>query len=300
MKTIVFGRRPKVYLPEIKAYTNYIERYLPEYRAYDSYDLDNYDIEQSDIVWRFMGFDVFDIRDKGRQVIHEYNSLSAGYFARTRNEIKKSVNKRPHARIFLNRAVKKGFSFQDNIPCAVRDMGVDKQFFIKKSNAPLYDFIYAGSLDRGLIVSKTLEHFKNNLKGAKLLVVGEVPKNIFKRYGQLSNITFTGRVPYTEVPELMAQARFGLNLMPDVYPFNAQTATKVLEYCAVGIPVVTTNYKWVRRFCIKKDAKFFNLRKDLGNLTMENLEKFSFVIPDVQDYEWNTLIKNSGVFDLLK
>ncbi len=300
MKKIVFGRRPKVYLPEISAYINYVNKNVDDWTGYDSLEMDNYDPMDFDVVWRFMGFDV---AGKGRNIVHEYNSLSTGMFAHFKNDVKRFCNKKPMARVFLSRAVKSHFPFTDNVPHIMRDMGIDKEFFTS-NNAPAnpeYDFVYAGSIkDRGQVVLNILEHFKTNLQGVKLLVIGGVSNEVRDAYGQSSsNITFTGRVPYTDVPELARRARLGLNLMPDVYPLNAQTATKVIEYCALNLGVVSSNYKWARRFERKRHARFFFLENDFSNLTMKNIEKFDFMTPNVDDLEWDTLIRSSKVFDIL-
>ncbi len=299
MKKIVFGRRPQVYLPEISAYINYINTNLDGWSGYDSQEIDDYNPLDFDVVWRFMGFDV---RRKGHKVIHEYNSLSTGLFAYSKNSIKKLVNVRPAARVFLNRAVRSQFSFKDDVPYVLRDMGIDKSFFLNASEAKKeYDFVYAGSLkDRGRVIVNALEQFKSHCRDAKLLVIGNVPDTIYNHFGGLQNITFTGRVPYSEVPTLACKACYGLNLMPDIYPLNSQTATKVIEYCALGLPVVSSDYKWVRRFESSRQGRFFFLNKDLSNLNVRDIQKFEFCVPNVKDLEWNNLIQASGIFNLLK
>ena len=298
MKTIVFERKPNVYLPEIIAYINYIENNISEFSAFDSEQIDDYNPTDFDIVWRFMGLD---IRGTGRTVVHEYNSLSTGNFSSIKNKIKQTINIKPDARIFLNETVKKGFSFIDDIPFKYRDMGVDSIFFQhRKKNEPEYDFVYAGSLDRGKIIFSVLNHFRTTLKTSTLLIIGDVPDDLLKEYKNTYNIIFTGRVPYEEVAVLISKARYGLNLMPDKYPFNLQTATKVLEYCASGLPIISTDYSWIRQFERKKNGKFFFLNYNLENFTIENLEKHSFQTPKVDDYKWETVINNSKIFDLLR
>lgn len=296
MTKIAFERRPNVYLPELTAYKRYVEKNMPGFSAFDSADVDGYDPMDFDIVWRFMGLDT---KGTGRRVIHEYNSLSTGNFARFKNAVKQTLNARPYARVFLNETVRKGFFFPDSVPFRCRDMGIDLSFFQKREAAPEYDFIYAGSLNRGDSILSVLEHFKTTLKTASLLVVGNVSGEIHERYGAAKNIVFTGRVPHAEVSALMAKARYGLNLMPDRYPFNLQTATKVLEYCAAGLPVVSTDYRWIREFERNRKAKFFLLDGNLENLTLENLKNFPFQIPNVDDCEWGRVIEQSRVFDLL-
>ena len=298
MKKIVFGRRPKVYLPEITAYVDYINNNLKGWVSYDSKDIDDYNPNDFDAVWRFMGFDM---TGKGQQVIHEYNSLSTGQYALLKNNIKKFCNSKPDARVFLNRAVRSHFSFHDGVPEARRDMGVDNRFFTAESVKKKYDFVYAGSLSgRGDTVFRGLSHFKDNLKEASIIVIGNVPDEIHEAFSRTSNITFTGQVPYQDIPKLAKSAEYGINFMPDIYPLNAQTATKVLEYCALGLKIVTSDYKWSRKFERRRHAKFFFLDNDFKNFNLKNIQNFDFVTPNVRDLEWNSLIKTSGVFDLLK
>ncbi len=295
---ILFERRPGVYLPEIAAYRAYCARNLPEVQTAETgEERQVHDPEAFDVVWRFMGMDR---AGTGRRVIHEYNSLSTGRWARVKNSLKKGLNSRPTARIFLNDQVREGFSFSDNVPFRCRDMGVDQAFFAKaEGGKPEYDFVYAGSLDRGAIIRRVLAHFRDCPKTGRLLVIGSVPDDLYKAFKDVKSIIFAGRIPYVHVPHLMSQARYGLNLMPDCYPLNLQTATKVLEYCAVGLSVVTTDYRWVRAFERTRGASFFYLMSDVSNLTLANLENHAFHTPSVEDLEWDKIIGKSGVFDLL-
>lgn len=297
MSTVVFGRRPKVYLPEITAYIDYINNHVDGWTGYDSHDIKDYSPNDFDVVWRFMGMDR---SGQGRKIIHEYNSLSTGSFASFKNKMKKACNQRPDGRVFLNRAVKSHFSFNDGVPERMRDMGIDKHFFDLSDVKKEYDFVYSGSLtDRGRVVTDGLHFFKDQLKEYSLLVIGDVPDAIYDYFKDTKNITFTGRVPYRDVPNVAKKAIYGLNLMPDIYPLNAQTATKVIEYCALGLKVVTSDYKWSRKFCRTRQANFFFLKNDFENLTPKNLESFEFKTPSVDDLEWSSLIKSSKIFDLL-
>jgi len=54
---------------------------------------------------------------------------------------------------------------------------------------------------------------------------------------------------------MLRRARYGLNLVPDRLPYSEQTSTKLLEYCAVGLPVVSTDYRWVRGFAQQHGAR---------------------------------------------
>lgn len=300
MKKILFKRRKGVYLPEISAYMAYLRDRFPAVQAYDSSTLaEGFSESAFDVVWEFMGFDTKSEGDSF--LVHEYGSLSVGKFPRIKNLIKRQLNVTPDRHVFLNDIVRRDMGFRDSIPYRLRDMGISGNFF---RDAPAsgadFDFVYSGSLNRGKIISAMLDHFRTKMKGCRLLVVGAVPDDIHQTFGETANITFTGRIKYEDVPDTIRQARYGLNIMPDIYPYNVQTSTKVLEYCAAAIPVVSTDYKWIRDFEARAHGKFFFVDNDLDNLSLENLEKHPFTIPSLKEYEWSRIIENSGVFDFLK
>lgn len=296
MKTILFEGPAHTYLPEIPAYIRFLSQNYPDVRAYNSTEIKDYHPLDFDVVWRFMGLDV---RARGHHVVHEYNSLSAGKIPYIKNFSKYMLNGIPERRVFLNKIVRTGFPFRDDIPFGFRDMGIASKFF-EVTPRPEYDFVYAGSIHRGLEVIKMLEYFAGTLKDATLLIVGSVNPDVVRHYAGAANITFAGRVHYTEVPEIMAKGRYGLNLVPDRYPYNVQTATKVLEYLALGLPVVSMRYRWIENFMQQKDGRIFWLTPDFSNLTLKNVESFSFKIPDVQNRRWRDVIRDSGIFDFLK
>jgi len=298
MKTILFEGPAHTYLPEIPAYMRFLAQNFPDVKAYNASEIRDYTPMDFDVMWRFMGLDVL---ARGRYVVHEYNSLSAGTLPHAKNFLKYMLNGYPRRRVFLNKMVRTGFPFRDQakIPYAFRDMGIASKFF-EISPKPEYDFVYAGSIHRGPEVLKMLEHFATTLKDASILIVGSVNPDVLAHYTNVPNITFAGRVHYTEVAEWIAKGRYGLNLVPDQYPYNRQTATKVLEYCALKLPIVSMKYRWMEHFVTQKDAQVFWLSPDFKNLTRENVESFAFKIPDVRGRRWRDVIAESGIFDFLR
>lgn len=296
MPSILFMRAPGIYLPEIDAYIDFLRLHYPNVTAFDSAMLGRFDTLDYDVVWRFMGTD-FSSRDP--YVIHEYNSLSAGHLPVLRNWIKAKFNRKPRRRIFLNDLVRRGFNFQDDVPNAIREMGIASGFF-EVTPDPQYDFVYAGSIHRGNDVLKMLDQFTGPLRNATIYVIGAVRQDIRDSYKPYDNIIFAGRLPYEEVPSHMARGRYGLNLIPDRYPFNVQTATKVLEYCALGLPIVSMKYRWIESFVKRTKGSVFWLNKGFDNLSLQALEQHHFKTPNVARRDWHSVIMRSKIFEFLK
>lgn len=275
------------YTPEAYAYQQYLVGY--GYDVQLDFNLDN----NNDINIYFMGLRPFWSNKNGKAFeIHEYQSLSTPPYSYAKNKLKRIINKKPVGRIFLNNDVKKCFSFNDNIPYIKRDMGVDEILFQKPKLNPDFDILYSGSVSGrvGLI-----ENLVKLAKNYKLIVVGQV-EGIEKEYLTNKNITLTGRVNRHELPEIYSNVRYGLNYTPDLYPFNIQTSTKTLEYLAAGLGVISNRYQWIEEFCDKLNYEpiwLEDLNETEINLINNNL-------PDMSEYSWNNILKNSKFENFIK
>lgn len=288
MKKILMLSSGKAILPEINAY----KKYITDYQIVDSRELDIIDFTEFDLIWKFMGTDIF--RKLDIPVIHEYASLSTGKFPKLKNEIKRVFNIKPKVRIFLNKNVKNEFGFNDKIPYIYRDMGIDECFFLKNEKKN-YDFVYVGSMsnDRGIV--NILEKFTQDLKNSSLLMIGEPDKSIYEAYKKYSNIVFTGKLKYQDVPKIASQAEYAINYIPDKYPYNLQTSTKLLEYIAMNLKVITTDYLWVNEFEKEREMKFYRVLNDLRELDEKNLRNFNFKNTNIKDRLWKNIIDKSKV-----
>lgn len=285
----------KAYMPEIGAYAAYLnesDEFSADIVSDEAQINDDYDV-----VWKVMGLD----RKRSNQhaLIHEYNTITVGKNAKLKDLLKRILNTKPDGRIFQNKKVHDVFNFKDNQPFIYRDMGISKQYFIDNKVEKIYDFVYIGTMDPSRQLNKMLEMFKAN-PDLSICLIGTPDPILEREYGHLDNVHFVGRVPYEELPLTAAKARYGMNFIPDIFPFNKQTSTKMLEYCALGLQVVTTSYEWVNQFEKDNDARFFKLDDKLTNLTRENLEQFDFKTPDLSHLEWNTLFDKAEVKPFIK
>jgi glycosyltransferase involved in cell wall biosynthesis len=79
----------------------------------------------------------------------------------------------------------------------------------------------------------------------EMLIVGDGPERgtVERRARELrlsDRVTITGWVPFEEVPVLLASAHVGIDTSPPIAVNHGSTMVKVMEYLAVGLPVVAT------------------------------------------------------------
>ncbi|MBP0724472.1 glycosyltransferase [Bacillus sp. RG28] len=299
MKKILLERTSKSYLPQIDATIKYFNGKNLGFRLFDSYEIKDIKLNEFDCLWKFMGIDTS--RNIDIPIIHEYPSLSTGIFPKLKNKLKKSITSKPHLRIFLNEYVKEEMGFNDQIEYVYRDVGVDDQFFQYKESVKKYDCVYVGSISKARGIPQLLDQFKYKYKNLSLLLVGTVPDEIYNHYSNCDNITFTGNLPYEDVPKYASQAVYGINYMPNKYPYNLQTSTKLLEYLAMDLQVITTDYFWINHFMKENQLNFIKINENLDNL--ETLMKSHEIIPNqftkMEKFKWTNIIEQSGLEEKL-
>jgi len=295
---ILFVRTGKAFLPEIDAYVKYFNK-LEGFEAYDSQLLDeNYSIDDFDVIWEFKGFG--GVRDVNKVIVHDYASLSTGSFPKVKNNLKKWLNPKPNLRVFLNQAVRQGFNFNDDIEFCYRDMGIDERFLSVKSEEKEYDFVYVGSICKGRGMDRFLAEFTRKPQG-KLCLIGNVEDDIYNEYKHNKDLVFTGSVPYGEVPIIASKAVYGINYIPDKYPFNIQTSTKLLEYLALGLKVITTDYQWVRDFEKLHGCSFYKLNLKQDGFNRDYIESYDYKSNfAVENHLWDVVLENSGLKEKIR
>lgn len=295
---ILYKRSEGALLPDIDAYVKYLNQ-DPFFQAYDSRSLtDGYDLKDFDAIWEFKGLG--GDRPENQLLIHEYASLSTGRFAKLKNLVKSIKNPKPDLRVFLNQDVRDGFYFRDGIDQIFRDMGLDQQFIDVPKPKKEFDFIYVGSVSKEREIDKLLHSFTQHKQG-KLHLVGTIEDDeIYTTYKDHPDITFVGRVDYADIPELASKAVYGINYIPNKYPYTLQTSTKMLEYSALDLKIISTDYKWARDFERKHGSKFYYLNEAMDfNLT--NIDKFEFKNNfNAADYTWDKVFEQAQLKDRLK
>lgn len=282
------------YLPELQAYVEYVQAAGHQARVHRKMASLP---EDAAVLWWMCGQVSGHLAKRYPSAfhIHEYASTSVPPLAWLKDQVKRLRQPRPQYRIFQNAWVEQRMQFGDGIPYECRDMGIAPIFFemSHELSAPEFDFVYLGEMRRlqyFLPVFDGLAH-----AGKSVLLVGELPEELNRQLKVYANVTSTGRLEHNQVPVHLRRARFGLNLVPDQLPYTRQTSTKLLEYCAAGLLVVSTDYRWVRAFEQQYRARFayipFHADAEVYCALLGSaLNQQSFVVPDIRPLAWPTLL----------
>ena len=251
--TVHFVRNGPAYLPELDAYAAFIQARGQQAVVHDTGATVPVNAQ---VVWWMCGrvLHAEARRLKHAFHIHEYASASVPPHAWLKDVVKHWTQPKPDYRIFQNGWVRERMGFDDGVPCSLRDMGVPADF-LQAGGAQVidHDLVYLGEMGR-------LRHFLPTLQalsqaGLKLLLVGQLPADLEGVLRLSPGVQCTGRIAQSEVPAQLLRARAGLNLMPERLPLSMQTSTKVLEYLAVGLPVLSNDYAWARRMASQHSGR---------------------------------------------
>ena len=253
--------RPSIsFLPEVDAYARVLSAHGHTVKISSAEDPVP-DTSQVDLVYRFGGF----LARRASHVpeIHEYSSASTGRAPHLKNAIKSRFSTRPVGRVFLNNSVRGQFHFEDSVPWITRDMGVDRRFLeVRDFRERSHDIVYVGSIEGRKRVEESLLRLAK--KGLRVAVAGQADSVAIRKF-KTAGISFAGRLPTHEIPGFLAQANYGLNFTPDVYPFNQQTSTKVLEYLTAGLTVISNSYPWIETHSRLIGYQYLDLRAFLSS-----------------------------------
>lgn len=235
-------------------------------------------------------------------LVHEYASASVPPFAWAKDQIKRWTQPRPHYRLFQNDWVRHRLGFTDNIPWEFREMGIAPAFLScpPLASAAEFDMVYLGDMVR-------LQHFFTVFEGLekagmRTLLIGSIPAPLQRQLQAFEHITVTGKVAHHEVPAQLRRARCALNLVPNQAPYSEQTSTKLLEYCAIGLPVISTDYHWVRCFAASHPAAIRYLpakasASAYADFFREARDTALAPAPAMEDWAWNHTLARLNIWE---
>jgi len=280
--------------PEISGYRAYFEQRGVSVQVLKRPSLDQ--LDSFDLEWHFMGTDRLP-RRAGRIKVHEYTSSSIPPYARWKNRLKRQYNLRPDLRVFSSGFIQDALGFRDDVPFLFRSApAVASGFFdCTPSLKPEFDLVYLGTLHRSRRAVPMLRRVMDRLPKARLLIINALDPFL----PPADHIHYTGHLRYEEVPQALRRARYGLNLVPNRFPFHRQASLKLAEYAAVGLPILSTDYYWARQFEAERGGRFFYLSPQMRNLSWEALGQFPFQSPQLHGLRWEEVLDQSGVLPWL-
>ena len=295
--TIAFVHPHKSFLPELEAYNHFFSSCGWNCVTIDPSKQKHF---ESDVEWRIMGT-YSKLKRFAPVLIHEYGSASTPPFRRLKDFLKSCAGQVPDFRIFLNEWVKEQFAFPEDRPYGFRDMGISIPEKKWNPGAKEFDFIYIGNMDPHRRPEKLLQLFATgSMQSHSILLLGQHYEWLQKKYAGFTNIIFKGPVRHEEVNEWLGKSAFGINYVPNRSPFIFQASTKFLEYASMAMPIVSSNYPWVRAFEKNFGGRNFYLGEGFENLSWDNIQKFTYSPPDLNNRSWEQQIRNSGVLEFLK
>lgn len=297
--TIALIHNNKAFLPAIHGYTRFFGGLGIRCESVTPRELPSLNRQ---VDWYFMGLD----RSKpqpGIFRIHQYLSPSMPPFRALKDLGKQVLNAKPDLRIFKNEYTQRRFRFSDGVPVRNMEVGIADEWFAApaKPYEQEFDFIYIGELSSRRKPALLLDRFtEGDLRHHTLLLLSRHYDTLQQQYAAFSNIIFKGPVDKSSVKEYILRSRFGINYIPDQAPFNQLTSTKFLEYAACGLPIITTDYAWVREFRQKHGGRYLFVAPNLKDLSWEKAISFDYSTPDMAGWSWEKQVRRSGVLAILQ
>ncbi|CAM2980662.1 hypothetical protein [Pseudoalteromonas distincta] len=288
-------RGEKSFLPENEAYFNYFSNTAEiEVKIFNS--MEDAD-QESDIIIYYCGFFPFWKKCQSK-LIMEYHSASTTRFPKLKNLLKRFLNRRGEGYIFLNQRVMDEFYFgglpQDKY--TLRGMGYPNYLNEVQRSTKKYDFVYMGTVGG----RKVEPYIKQLLDfGFSVVVIGCSNSDI-KSFEEIEypKLSLFPKLSQVDALNIAKQCDFALNYTPDCYPYNFQDSTKLIEYVALGLKVVTNRYYWVNSFELEINASFLDLDKFINDKSL--IRSFQFDQGDISKYTWSNVIDKSAICELIK
>lgn len=283
IKSIAIQKTNKAFLPEAYAYRDYFQA---NGLVCEIVSAESNKILEYDAVLLFHGFHPF-WKKYPDFIISEYNSLSTGKFNRLKDFAKRILNVKGDFHIFLNENVRKNMFFSSKINYTIRGMGYSPDNIKLDNVNKEFDIVYCGSYRPGI----TYQIEKLASLGFKIAVVG------FEYESENINIKSFGKVSPSEAMNIITQSKYGLNYTPDIFPLNIQDSTKVIEYCAAGLGVITNRYKWINDFEKDIGANFLSID---SIKTIKDVTSFDFQSGDITNLSWPSILESSNIMSKIR
>jgi len=296
MSKIFLLNSQHAHMPELEAYPVALS---PEHSVQR---VDHYDGDYAEgVFWCFMG--LYRHRNNAKLLIHDYRSLSTGFLAAPKDLIKRFFNPRPDVRLFLNESVEQMMGFNDDVPSFRLDMGIPEalvNYKAKTQDRFTYRFGYVGEISRDRGVDRMLAAYLNSRHAnERFLLIGRAETDILKRFSHYPQFEFTGKLSQVELFRRMQEVEFAVSVLPNRRPYQFQTATKLLEYAALGKKILANPCDSMLR-----TAKCYQMNVTwTGDFIFDQIPALDSVLDnqsfDASPLQWRRLMQTSGLLDFL-
>jgi hypothetical protein len=267
-------------LPEARAYRRYLNGHgigcltanSPTDRA----------LEGTDAVISLAGFmPCWTFVDK--PLVCDFASRSTRSPKHLRDWIKRRVGKIPDLGVYQSEYVR---AASPKARCSIyRDMGFFADLIQPREADPTWDVVYTGETRRPGLVEALLRLAD---WGMSVAVAGP-------RFRVPHKVEYLGMMSLAETYAVLSKGRFGLNFVPARYPYEQQQSTKLIEYAAAGLDVLTSRTPWIESFLRSRGGRVTWLEdvRDVRDLN-RTLEP-----PNVSDLDWEQVMSRTRIVDWL-
>jgi glycosyltransferase involved in cell wall biosynthesis len=284
--------------PSMQAAISYLSKY---YTCSAQSVSRHFQHEHADITYYMMGFQPF--RPNKTFVVHHYSSLSVGRFRKTKDRVKRFLNAKPNLRIFQNPVIQSDLGFDDDVPAIYIPMGVPGWIGeVRKETPKKFDFVFVGSITSEKGLPRLFDSFLRHTPSCTtLLAIGPVEPRIRDGYGRRERIHFTGSLTQRECFLQAQAAHVAICYFPDHPPHDRQTPTKLLEYAALGLPIMCNS----SRSNLQTMAEY-----QINAHVVSTADPFSSELPTfdafpknstdiAENFHWERIFDTSGIIEYL-
>jgi glycosyltransferase involved in cell wall biosynthesis len=287
----------KSFLPEVPAYVDAFSAAGHEVIVLGAQD-DVRNAVRHDVVIRFGGL-LRNISGLDAVEIHEYHNASTTRFPRSKNLAKSVLSTRPAGRVFVTDWVRRQFHFRHGAPHVVRTQGASEAFLAARDvTSHEFDIVFAGSLSGRPGLHSALA--KLGASGATIGVAGVGADMDVNQICSVPGVHYVGRLDSADVPKFISQGRFALNYCPNLYPWNQQVSTKVVEYLVAGRPIISNRYPWIEHHSRDHGYHYISLDSISTFDALDPGETAVLSLSHARQHLWPEVLRSSGLVEFVE
>jgi glycosyltransferase involved in cell wall biosynthesis len=197
-----------------------------------------------DIVWNFENSRFYDLDFAGKKVLKIYFQVDENQdfhpaVATATADIALAINNSilETIKLYNKNCFLIPHSFQGHLSPKARKV-LSGEYEYKRPPGPL-KVLYVGNLDNCYLDTALLEQVINENMNVEFILVGPVDtgNELYKRLAKLSNVKFTGKVSFKDIPGMLDEADALMLVYNKTFTHSSH---KLLEYLASGKTIIST------------------------------------------------------------